>query len=543
MPIDPRMVKWDDAPEAGAIDPKMVKWDDAPKAEKPNIRGDGFNKAMNYSGTDMTGGLVRGAGSIGASLLRALPNFLGGDTAQENEQRRTAMDDALKTLGADPDSTAFKMGKLGAELAGTMGAGGGLAKVAGVIPGVASKAPLLLEALRSGGMTLGGTTGSKLADMGLRMLSGSATGAGAAALINPEDVKTGAIIGGIAPPLIQSMGAAGHYLGSKASDNYAESLAKFKRGEPLRETVKNSVDAGYIIPPNMVNPSFKNAAIESFSGKQATGQLASVKNDEVTAKLARQALGLADDAVLTKSALEGIRKTSGNAYADVGNLSKQAADDLEALKIARNEAQGWFKAYNRSASPLDLAKAKDARETANNLEGWLEFHAADAGKQELIPALHEARKQIAKTYTVERALNDANGSIDARILGRMFDKKLPLSDGLDTIGQFASAFPSIAKSPQSMGSPAAHNLRSVTSLLMGSGGMAAAGPAGVAASAIPFALPAMSRSLMFREGAQKALANQATPKISSMGLLADQLSMPELQLLIARSAPTLSVTR
>jgi len=74
---------------------------------------------------DLVAGGVRGAGSIGATLLvpvdaaaRAIGvqnDFIGRD------DRREQMDAGLRTLGADTGSLAFKTGKLGAEVAGTAG--------------------------------------------------------------------------------------------------------------------------------------------------------------------------------------------------------------------------------------------------------------------------------------------------------------------------------------------------------------------------------------------------------------------------------------
>lgn len=216
MPIDSRMVKWDDAPDAGAIDPKMVKWDDAPKAEKPsaNIRGEGFNKAMNYSGADAVGGLVRGAGSIGATVMRALPNALGGDTAQENEQRRTAMDEGLTSLiGSNPDSMGYKTTKLVSEVGGTLGVGGALGK------GVSLIAPRLGSAIQSAGMTTGSqyTPGlmNAIKDLAIRATGGAVTGGAAAGLVNPKDAGVGAAIGGAFPVGIKVFGEGGKWLGNK----------------------------------------------------------------------------------------------------------------------------------------------------------------------------------------------------------------------------------------------------------------------------------------------------------------------------------------
>lgn len=524
MPIDARMVKWDESPK---IDARMVKWDEDPSTMDSIKQGAG----------NVLAGLTRGAGSIGATLMAPKDMLMDaidgkGLSLASNRQRRIDMDAALGSMGAETDSFGYGAGKLAGEIAGTAGAGGAAANVFGKFaPRIATAAPGLLEAIRTGGMSANG------AGMATRAAGGAIGGGLSAGLINPEDAATGAAIGAIAPGVISLAGNIGKSIGEKAAATKAENLAKFNRGAPMRETLKNAVDAGYVIPPNMVNPSTKNAIIESFSGKQATSQIASVRNQDVTEKLVRQSLGLADDAPLTKSALEQIRKVEGGAYKRVGELSPASEYDLEALKKARNEAQGWFNAYNRSASPTDLAKAKDFRDTAEMLELRLESHAKDAGKEALIPALREARKQIAKTYTIERALNDATGTVNAKVIGRLFDKGKPLSDGLDDVGRFASGFPSIAQPPQQMGSPAAHNLRSMASMLAGGGGLAAAGPMGLAAAALPFAAGPLSRSIMFREGAQRGLANQAAPTVGRMAKVGGLLADPELQMFLARSAP------
>lgn len=521
------------ARKAGYSDSEIIQHMDSPKT---TIAQDVKQGAGNFAA-----GLIRGAGSIGATILAPIDMAKDaidgkGVSLESNRQRRADMDAALATMGAETDSYGYKGGKLAGEIAGTAGAGGAAANVlTRVAPRLAASAPALIDALRTGGMSAGGATGAT--GVAIRAAGGAANGAISAGMVNPEDAGTGAVIGAIAPNVIKVAADAGQAIGRKSAAKYADALAKYNRNAPMRETLKESIDAGYVVPPNMVNPSTKNAIIESFSGKQATSQIASVRNQDVTENLVRQSLGLADDAPLTKGALEQIRKVEGGAYKRVGDLSPQAEYDLEALKQARNEAQGWFNAYNRSASPADLAKAKDFRDTAEVMELALESHAKDAGKDELIPALRAARKQIAKTYTVERALNDATGTVNAKVIGRMFDKGKPLSDGLDTVGQFASGFPSIAQAPQQMGSPAAHNLRSMAAMLAGGGGAAAAGPAGLAAGALPFVVGPASRAMMFRQGAQQALANPGAPTVANAQKLAQLLQNKDLQTILAKTAP------
>ena len=481
-----------------------------------DLRGEGYDKLVNYSPTDTIAGSVRGAGSIGATILSPVDKLLsavGLDNVPYlgSHDRRGQLDPALRQLGANPDSTQFKAAKLGTEVAGTLGIGGAAANLLSKIPGAATQIPSLIQAIRTGGMTTGAAPGANaIANMGARVAGGAVNGGLTAGAVNPEDAGAGAMFGGAFPVVAKTLGSAGDAIGS---------LFKPATVNPTKlQTVKDSLDAGYVIPPNMVQPSFKNATIESISGKQATQQIASTKNAEVTEKLTRQALGIAPDVPLTQGTLEGLRKTAGKAYAEVSSLSPQAAADLEALKTARNEAQGWFKAYNRSARPDDLVKAKDARALSDSLETALEAHAASAGRPELIPALRDARKEIAKTYTVGRAINDASGTVDARVFGRMHEKGLPLSDGLDVAGKFASAFPTVAKSPQQIGSPAAHNMKAIAAGLMGLAGQSTMGPFGLLTAGLPFIAPPLARARMFSKGVQQGLLSQG-----QSGLLRDGL--------------------
>jgi hypothetical protein len=483
-----------------------------PTRDKFDLHGEGYDRMVNYSPRDTIGGQLRGAGSIGATILAPIdalarmvnggkPISIGGyDIA--GQDRRGGMDAGLQAAGVDTNSTQFQTNKLGAEIAGTAGIGGAAANALGRIPGASAQIPALMNAIRTGGMTTGAPAGaSRIADMATRVAGGAVNGGLTAGAINPADADAGMMIGGAFPLATKALGTAGNAVGGLFKGGPAANPTKL-------QTARESMEAGYVIPPNMVKPSFTNGVLESISGKQATQQFASTKNTEVTEKLTRQALGIADDVPLTQGTMDSLRKTAGKAYAEVSNLSPQASADLEALKVARNEAQGWFKAYNRSARPDDLVLAKQARALSDSLETALEGHATQAGRPELIPALRDARKAIAKTYTVGRALNDASGTVDARVLGRMYEKGLPLSDGLDTAGKFASAFPKAAISPQQVGSPGAHNLKAGMSGALGVGGFMGAGPLGAAAAALPFVAPPVARSIMFSNRAQQGLLNQ-----------------------------------
>lgn len=159
--------------------------------------------------SNLIGGAVRGAGSIGATLLapidmaaRAMnkgqPINIGGyDIA--GQDRRAGMTGGLQEMGVDPESTMYGIGKFGGEMAGTAGAGGMLAKGLSAVPAVSSRVPGLIQALRSGGMTG--------PNIGTRVAGGAVSGGASAALVNPEDVGTGAAIGA-ALPVVSKAGSA-----------------------------------------------------------------------------------------------------------------------------------------------------------------------------------------------------------------------------------------------------------------------------------------------------------------------------------------------
>lgn len=143
---------------------------------------------------NLTAGGVKGAGDIGATLINPLDS-------EARKQRKENIQAGLESLGAQPESPLYTAGKIVTQIAGTAGVGGALAK-----PVLATGAPALAKigtALGSGGLRLGGapaeTLAAQLGNAATRIGAGAAVGAGSAGLIEPEDMKTGAIIGGAIP--------------------------------------------------------------------------------------------------------------------------------------------------------------------------------------------------------------------------------------------------------------------------------------------------------------------------------------------------------
>lgn len=315
---------------------------------------------------------------------------------------------------------------------------------------------------------------------------------GAAQPVAEGDVLTGKLkntaIGGATGMAGQAVGntigaAAKSYATKKAAQQAALKAA------PQTAIVKEARRAGYVIPPTQSNPTKINRALEGLAGKLTTGQAASGKNQEVTNSLIKKALGVADDTPLTPEVLSSIRKEAGSAY-DVlrgaGDIATDAqyADDLAGIvskyqgagkdfpELAKNEIADTVEMLRKPAFGADSAvdaisilrdKADKAfrggdkaygkayKQMADSLEGVLERNVAASGKDgaELLKDMQEARKLIAKTYSVESAMNKATGNINARQLGKQLAKGKPLSGELKTVAKFAEAFPKAAEEVRS----------------------------------------------------------------------------------------------
>ena len=204
------------------------------------------SSSVSQQALNLLAGGLRGAGSIGATIMApkdVLSDMLDGKglTLASNRERRKLMDQGFASLGADTDSLAYGAGKIGTEVAGTLGVGGGLANVAGRVPGMAG-APIL-NAIKTSGMTTGlspVTVGQKVADMGGRMLGGAITGGASALAVDPESAGTGAMIGAALPPAIKAAGAIGSGVGGAISGaaKHTLGLSTGVGAEPIAQAFK-----------------------------------------------------------------------------------------------------------------------------------------------------------------------------------------------------------------------------------------------------------------------------------------------------------------
>jgi hypothetical protein len=310
---------------------------------------------------NLAAGAVRGAGSIGATLLPSvlalgdavpmigMPAKLAGKAAEKyldipnpidrwrgyssdtqmsdailkdagikpktkDELRRAEMDSSLQSMGAEPDSWMYKGGKLAGEIAGTAGAGGLLAngaRAAGATRALAGLEPIVngvARGLETGGFRVGelaGTGAGALARIG----TGAAVGGASAGLVNPDDAGTGALIGGALPGATQLAGKAGAAIRNSVTGGGVtpEVAALAKRAQEL----------GINIPADrLVNSRPMNAAAGSLSYLPFSGRAAT--EDAMNSQLNRALSGtFGQDSSNVTQALRKAESALGSKFDDV----------------------------------------------------------------------------------------------------------------------------------------------------------------------------------------------------------------------------------
>lgn len=132
---------------------------------------------------------------------------------------------------------------------------------------------------------------------------------------------------------------------------------------------------------------------------------------------------------------------------------KTLQDGLRRDKFTANSAVELVKKLRREASanlawnvndPARAALGRAQKEAAGIVEDQVIRHLHATGKGQLAADFDKARTTIAKTYSVESALNEGTGNVVATKLASQLRNHKPLSGGLELAARFASAFPKAA---------------------------------------------------------------------------------------------------
>jgi hypothetical protein len=255
--------------------------------------------------------------------------------------------------------------------------------------------------------------------------------------------------------------------------------------DPKIQALAKARQNGYVVPPTTANPTVTNRLLESLGGKAATAQEAAVRNQGVTDSLAKEAVGLDKGTQLVEGVLPKLRAEAAKAYAPIRNVGTMRADaqygkDLDGIMskfktagksfpgLAKNDVQEVVdgarvssfdsdsaldtisllrenadKAFRAGDKQLGKANKAVAGAIESAIERSLSRRGDDGGA--MLKAFRDARQLMAKSYTVEGALNPATGQVNARKLATDLTKGKPLSGPLKDIGRFAQAFPEAAQ--------------------------------------------------------------------------------------------------
>ena len=285
-------------------------------------------------------------------------------------------------------------------------------------------------------------------------------------------------------------GLGGQYLGNKIGD----ALTRAKQGA-TNAAAQNAVrdqtaaaarDAGYVIPPTQTNPTIVNRALEGVSGKIMTGQAASLKNQGITDDLIREEFGLAPDVPLTKQTFETIRNQAGQVYDQLKKVGTFTADqqygtEIQALgaearqlaqefpELANNQIDNLVAALNKpnltsqgavnllkrlrfdgsknsfNQEPERAALGRAQMEAARAVEDLIERNLSQGQNAGLLDSFRAARTTIAKAHSVESALNEATGNVNAGVLAKGLKSGKPMSGNLRKVAETARAFPTATR--------------------------------------------------------------------------------------------------
>lgn len=401
-------------------------------------------------------GAVKGAVSIGNTLTGA------------NEERKASQSQFFRE-NADPKSLPFKTGELTAEVAGTAGVGGALAKgataAAKVSPALLQFAPKLAATLQSGGFSLGAspaatTVAGRAGDMALRVGAGAAVGGASAGLVDPSSAGTGTAVGAALPVAARAAGAATRAVAGQASSEVAALYQKAKGIYQIDIPADRLVNSR---PLNAVASSLNYVPLSGRAGSEAkmvsqfnraVSRTFGQDSDNVTMALRRASgdLGAKFEQTLSSNTV----KVDNQFLNDLTAHVQTAADELspEQAKIISKQVDNLIEKVGANGE-IDGQSAYNIKKTLDHIgnRNSSEAYYARELKKSLMGALNRSlgpqeaaefakvRQQYGTMLDLEGlAQNGAEGGISVGRLANMKGIKNPeLQDLADIAAQFVKS--------------------------------------------------------------------------------------------------------
>jgi soluble lytic murein transglycosylase-like protein len=315
-----------------------------------------------------------------------------------------------------------------------------------------------------------------------------------------------------------------------------------------QQIAQQAIAQGATLPPTQVNPTILNRLLEGFSGKQQTGQVASLKNQEVINTQARKSLGLAPDTPITPQVLQDYRSVKGQAYdalranpayytdktfinnidTRVKDLQKLASTTdvarelnvLNGLKQLRFDGDGLVEQMKRlkfdgeanaiSMDPANKSLGQAQKFAARQLEDLAERNLNKFNQPDVMTNFKQARQDIAKSYTIEKSLNAATGDVSGARLGQRAAAGKIVPAELQAVSNAAAAFPTAFQNVARIGS-----VPGISPLDVGAAGIAAASAANPSLLATVAGRP-LARSAITSAPFQNRMLPNTTPRVPGL---------------------------
>lgn len=128
----------------------------------------------------------------------------------------------------------------------------------------------------------------------------------------------------------------------------------------------------------------------------------------------------------------------------------EANDVIDKIRTLRNRATKFINSDVPDNEEYGLAMKK----VADAMESQLERHLQRSNlPPELMANYRAARRQIARTHSVESALHPGSGDVDMTKLGKLYEKGIPIDGDLEKVARFASINRPKTANPNTAGEP------------------------------------------------------------------------------------------
>jgi hypothetical protein len=359
-------------------------------------------------------GALVGVADIGNTVLNGalyLPGKLSPELAQWNRTRNADMDYITQSNNGD---NAFKLGRIGGNIAATYPVGGAIADtVKTVAPGVIQASPTaakVVESIASGGFRTGApaatTTLGKAGDLAIRSAGGAITGGASAGLVNPSDAGAGTIIGAALPPAVMAAGKAGNALAS-AADASSKKLMQ----SAIKPTI-NQLKTGDA--QTAVNTLLQYGINPNSAGVNKLRSIIDGLNDQIASKISSSGATVSKQKVL--NSLADVRQQFANQVSPTADINaiQSVADDFAAhpalpsdqipVQTAQDLKQGTYRVLAKKYGQMGGAETEAQKGLARGLKDEIANAVPD------VAGLNAEESKLIKTLgvTERRALMELN---------------------------------------------------------------------------------------------------------------------------------------